>query len=315
NYPGSRGYSISWTDADGNLWLFGGYGLAESGGVNYLNDLWKCNISSGEWTWMAGNKTSNMNGMYGIKGTPDVNNYPGSRYCSASWADADGNLWLFGGWGYAESGEDKILNDLWKYEISSGEWTWMAGNKTSNVNGVYGIKGTPDVNNYPGSRSSLVSWTGADGNLWLFGGGGLAESGGSGALNDLWKYEISSGEWTWMAGNKTIDVYGVYGIKGTPDVNNYPGGRALSVSWTNVDGNLWLFGGWGYAESSAEDCLNDLWKIEIETETEPDNGTNDEPPEVIFGFNIFLIIMFTGIAIIVLIQIINKRKIALGYNF
>ena len=35
NKPGARSSAVSWTDAKGNLWLFGGYG----GGL-YLNDLW-----------------------------------------------------------------------------------------------------------------------------------------------------------------------------------------------------------------------------------------------------------------------------------
>lgn len=36
NAPGARSGSVAWTDASGNLWLFGG---AEAS--NYFNDLWK----------------------------------------------------------------------------------------------------------------------------------------------------------------------------------------------------------------------------------------------------------------------------------
>lgn len=39
NKPGARGNSISWTDASGNFWLFGGYGNAPSGPFQFLNDL------------------------------------------------------------------------------------------------------------------------------------------------------------------------------------------------------------------------------------------------------------------------------------
>ncbi|MFX1380927.1 MAG: kelch repeat-containing protein, partial [Promethearchaeota archaeon] len=258
NYPGSRIGAVSWTDIDGNLWLFGGSGSAETGIGGSLNDVWKYNTSSGMWTWMAGNKTSSVNGVYGIKGTPDAQNYPGSRYGSTSWTDVEGNLWLFGGRCY-DSGI-KYLNDLWRYEISSGVWTWIAGNNTYNLNGVYGIKGTPDVNNYPSSRQCPFSWTDTEGDLWLFGGYGYAETGGVGCLNDLWRYEISSGVWTWMAGNNTYNLNGVYGIKGTPDATNYPGSRERSISWSDADGDLWLFGGYGYAETGGLVCLNDVWK-------------------------------------------------------
>ena len=46
NSPGSRFGSMSWTDADGHFWQFGGLGYAawdpEPGSEEgYLNDLWK----------------------------------------------------------------------------------------------------------------------------------------------------------------------------------------------------------------------------------------------------------------------------------
>jgi len=119
-------------------------------------------------------------------------------------------------------------------------WTWVSGNETAGQHGVYGTKGVPDIANYPGGRSGSVSWIDKDENLWLFGGGNM---------NDLWRFNLTSMEWTWMSGNITGSQYDVYGTKGVPDIANYPGGREDSVSWIDTDGNLWLFGGWGYAES------------------------------------------------------------------
>ncbi|MGA8221852.1 MAG: hypothetical protein WB780_09395, partial [Candidatus Acidiferrales bacterium] len=52
NIPGARHGSISWTDAAGNLWLFGGVGYDSAGTLGDLNDLWK--YSAGEWTWIGG---------------------------------------------------------------------------------------------------------------------------------------------------------------------------------------------------------------------------------------------------------------------
>jgi hypothetical protein len=40
NVPGARLEMNSWTDASGNLWLFGGYGTAASGSQGDLSDLW-----------------------------------------------------------------------------------------------------------------------------------------------------------------------------------------------------------------------------------------------------------------------------------
>ncbi len=262
NYPGARLYSVSWMDTDGNFWLFGGNGYAEPISYGNLNDLWRFNITSKEWAWMSGNKTTDEYGVYGTKGVPDKANYPGVRHSSVSWTDTDGNLWLFGGEGYAESGDWGQLNDLWRFTISSKEWAWMSGNKTTDEYGVYGTKGVPDEANYPGSREEFVSWTDKDGNLWLFGGDGYAES-DTGRLNDLWRFTISSKEWAWMSGNKTAWEFGVYGTKGVPDKANYPGTRRRSVSWTDTDGNLWLFGGDGYNESGGNGNLNDLWRFTI----------------------------------------------------
>jgi hypothetical protein len=46
NNPGGRNGAVSWTDAAGNHWLFGGYGFddgnpSELVHQQYLNDLWK----------------------------------------------------------------------------------------------------------------------------------------------------------------------------------------------------------------------------------------------------------------------------------
>ena len=35
--------------------------------------------------------------VYGTEGTPDPGNVPSSRIYGQTWADAQGNLWLFGG--------------------------------------------------------------------------------------------------------------------------------------------------------------------------------------------------------------------------
>ena len=62
NIPGGRESSMTWSDASGNLWLFGGNGY-NSTGITWtsayptFNDLWKFDPklgTYGEWTWMGG---------------------------------------------------------------------------------------------------------------------------------------------------------------------------------------------------------------------------------------------------------------------
>jgi hypothetical protein len=252
--PGSRYMAVSWTDISGKFWLFGGYGYA-SGGKGDLNDLWKWDGTN--WTWMSGSSGTDHYGVYGEKGKPAAGNVPGSRYSPVSWTDGSGNLWLFGGSGYAESGTSGHLNDLWTWDGTY--WTWMSGDTVTDQNGFYGIKGTPGANNVPGSRHASVSWTDYSGNLWLFGGSGYAESGDWGYLNDLWRWD--GAEWTWMSGSDETDQNGVYGTKGTPAPANVPGARRYLVSWTDPSGNLWLFGGYGYPATGSTGGLNDLWKF------------------------------------------------------
>ncbi|NVL91340.1 MAG: hypothetical protein HWN69_10225, partial [Desulfobacterales bacterium] len=66
NVPGARTNSVSWTDAAGNFWLFGGLGLDNASNVGRLNDLWKFDGAS--WTWVSGNYSVETPGTYGVKG-------------------------------------------------------------------------------------------------------------------------------------------------------------------------------------------------------------------------------------------------------
>ncbi|MGI8905184.1 MAG: kelch repeat-containing protein [Candidatus Sumerlaeaceae bacterium] len=262
NTPGAREGSVSWADASGNLWLFGGYGYNAAGVQGRLNDLWKYDVASGNWTWMKGSNAVEQVGTYGTQGTADAVNSPGARQGSVSWTDTAGALWLFGGFG---SGAASLgnLNDLWKYDVASGNWTWMKGSNAVEQVGTYGTQGTAAAANTPGARNASVSWTDASGILWLCGGYGKGVFGVDGALNDLWKYDVASGNWTWIKGSMFLDEAGIYGTQGTADPANTPGARYGSVSWTDASGNLWLFGGYGYGTTASQGRLNDLWKYDV----------------------------------------------------
>jgi N-acetylneuraminic acid mutarotase len=184
NVPGARQGAMSWIDADGNFWLFGGLGYDSAGTLGQLNDLWE--YSQGQWTWMAGANIANQLATYGTVGTAASGNTPGARYFSQGWTDSSGNLWLFGGSGLDSTGASGQLNDLWKY--IAGQWVWMDGSTLGNQSGVYGTQLTPDSANIPGGRSGAVVWTDQAGNFWLFG-GGTDSSMAAGWLSDLWEYQ------------------------------------------------------------------------------------------------------------------------------
>ena len=253
NVPGARSDAVSWTDASGDFWLFGGMGPPSVQSDAFFNDLWR--YGAGQWTWMSGSNTSNQPGTYGTQGTADPANVPGARCQAVSWIDQSGNFWLFGGIGLDSTGTSQLLNDLWKY--SAGQWTWMGGSNLGDQSGAYGTQGIAAPGNIPGARSFAVSWTDALGNLWLFGGSGFDSTGAQGYLNDLWKY--TSGQWTWIGGSDVVNQPGTYGTQGIAAPGNSPGARLEAVGWADPSGNLWLFGG-SPGPSGQFELFNDLWK-------------------------------------------------------
>ena len=259
NVPGGRYSASSWTDSSGNLWLFGGYGYDSTGGVGRLNDLWQYNPSIGLWTWFSGGNADNATGIYGTQGTASAGNVPGARYSASSWIDSSGNLWLFGGVGYASTGGAGSLNDLWRYSPSTRQWTWVSGGNADDAAGVYGTQGSAAASNLPGARQAANTWIASSGNLWLFGGYGYDAAGAAGYLNDLWQYSPSTGLWTWVSGGIVDNASGIYGTQGTASVGNVPGARYSASSWIDLSGNMWLFGGYGYDSTGGVGALNDLW--------------------------------------------------------
>jgi hypothetical protein len=259
NNPGARRNGSSWTDALGNFWLFGG----ENSSGQMFNDLWKYNVSSGQWTWMGGSSSTNQFGSYGSLSVPATTNNPGARIGASSWIDALGNLWLFGGIGYAQNASGN-MNDIWKYTPSTNQWTWVAGSSSISISPTYGTLGVPSSSTNPGSRAFCGNAS-LGGNLYIFGGA----AGG----NQLWKYNSGTNEWTWLWSNNTAFQNGVYGsLQGIASSTIYPGSRSLHTSWIDNSNNFWVFGGLGmdatvtatYVQNN-QNPLNDLWKFNLNT--------------------------------------------------
>ena len=255
NFPGSRSNAVTWTDASGNLWLFGGNGLDSLGFNEMLNDLWKFDGSN--WTWVSGSNLVKQSGVYGTQGVTAAGNIPGARTDAVSWIDGSGKLWLFSGYGYDSAGALYALNDLWKFDGTN--WTWMGGSNLNNQNGSYGSKGVGSILNIPGARRQALHWVDANGNQWIFGGNSYYNSSGTGSLNDLWKFDGSS--WTWVSGSSVVNQSGVYGSKGAAAAGNVPGSRNQAINWIDSTGNLWLSSGFGF-NATTQGYLNDVWKFD-----------------------------------------------------
>ena len=222
------------------------------------------NVKANEWTWMSGSNTTGAVGVYGTQGAASAGNGPGSRASAVSWTDSSNNFWLFGGVDSGAAGLNNDFNDLREFNPTSKQWTWVSGSQSVNALGIYGTLGTTAAGNVPGARSYSVSWRDASNNLWLFGGydGGSGDStGAQGYFNDLWEFNPTSKEWTWVGGSNTKGAVAIYGTLNVTSASNVPGARLGSVSWIDTGhNNLWLFGGMGIGPAAGTTgYLNDLW--------------------------------------------------------
>ncbi|MBK8845168.1 MAG: T9SS type A sorting domain-containing protein [Bacteroidetes bacterium] len=252
NTPPAMYEACEWTDVQGNFWLYGGYNNSSQ----FYSDLWKFNPLTNEWTWVEGpGGTTNQIPLHGTLGIASTSNTPGARgWGFASWIDLNGYLWLFGGWSPALNGP---MNDLWRYNIATNEWTWMHGSNTSNTTGNYGTYQVSSPSNDPPPRFECgTSWTDTNNNLWLFGGG----DNGNINNNDLWKYDIATNSWTWMHGSSLIGAPGNYGTLGVATPSNTPGSRLNFAHWKDLTGNLWLMGG-----KTPNGFYNDMWMYNTNT--------------------------------------------------
>lgn len=253
NTPSSRSPAVTWTDANGKLWLFGG-----SSSAGLMNDLWRYDPATNQWTWIKGSSAASQNGTYGTLGTPAASNTPGGRDSAVGWVDPQGRLWLFGGTGYgATSGTDNYLNDVWMYNLSTNQWTWRKGSNATNASGVYGTQGTPATTNTPGARVRPALWRDAKGDVWLFGG-----RNGTGDFHDTWRFEPATTNWTWMKGTNLQKQASIFGTQNVPDAANLPASRAHALSWLDSQGRFWLYGGLGQSGTSSSVALYDLWRYE-----------------------------------------------------
>ena len=70
---------------------------------------------------------------------------------------------------------------------------------------------------YPGSIPAANS--GSSGDM------AIDSAGNAGYLNDLWKYDRTNNEWTWVSGSNTVNQAGIYGTKGTAAVRQTSPGQ------------------------------------------------------------------------------------------
>ncbi len=245
NTPGVRTMSCTWTDKEGNLWLYGGAGAYKEGGSLY-NDLWKYNISSNMWTWMKGGPAIDYLGSYGKKGVESPTNTPPCfQEMGVTWIDNEGDLWMLGEY-----------HCLWKYRIQTNNWIWINGNYDVNSKAVYGVKGEASILNTPADEGyfNYTRWKDSQGSFWYL----QTKPAYAYKLGILWKYEIWNNSWTWIDGDTIAQNNHNYGEKCKQSKLTQPIGKGeCRTCWIDECDNLWLMGGF-YIDVDGAKTLNDL---------------------------------------------------------
>ena len=260
--PPRSGHTAS-ADANGNVYLFGGYAEHEGASRDVINDLLMYNDALGDWDCVQPETTRD-------EAPADR---PGPRLASAS-AIIDGEMLMFGGWDPQEAGTGGIiLDDVWALDLKEKVWTRcespMPRGPSSrhvavNVGGetlvVHTFRcvdsvlvwdkakrslveqktsGTP-----PSSRGLHVAAAADEHTMVVF--GGAAKDGNM--ANDAFALDVRT--WTWRALETT-------GEDGAPT----PRAGACAAS---VEGGILVFGG---AEAKPEGGLNpraDCWMLSLD---------------------------------------------------
>jgi hypothetical protein len=222
-------------------------------GCTYLTDYY----ARGYWSYISGGTIPNSTGVFGTQGVAAPGSVPPGLYHNQAVADGSGNFWMFGG---AQSYNNvDYWNTLWKWD--GGNWTWVTGGTTIREAANYGTINVPALTNRIGARVGHLMWRDNTNNLYVFGGRGYVTS-GSGLLNDVWQYSITTGTWTWIKGSNTVDVSTIVaGTRGTANNANVPNGRRMGCGATDSNGHFWFYGGRGW-DTGGSKYWRDLWKFD-----------------------------------------------------
>ena len=233
NSPGPRKKSTTFSDAAGNLYLFGG---------SYLNDLWKFDISLNQWAWIGGDQ--GQDGFEGIPGPVGVESnlyFPSIRRDVKPSIGPDGMIYIYGG--YADTWDGYIRSDLWRYNPTNNAWTLIYNRVVAN-NSVSGqniaAMGAENVNNHPGRLSHHTSWF-YNNSLYTFGGTPFYTTDEDGYYNQVWKYNLTTQQWACLKNPSGTDA--LYGEQLVSNANNTPPRLQSTSTAVTIGNEAYFFGG------------------------------------------------------------------------
>jgi hypothetical protein len=228
--PSARNNVFVWVDNANTFWMYGGN--TKTSGPS--NELWSYNLTLNNGQFVKVNARA-MN--TGTQGTPGPTVWPGYAAGGAYWFKSSTNeLFLFGGYSSPSQGYQEY-NNLWKYSVSLGQWTFLSGTGGTLGMGTY----STDSSANPRCRRAPGFTQGQNGDGYIFGGSC------NGQLNDVWKYNNSG--WYWLSSYLTL------GVNDYSGGSVYPSSREHSAVWF-WNNNLIIYGGY--------DMYSDTWLFDLD---------------------------------------------------
>lgn len=207
-----------------------------------------------QWVLLHGGVIPNTSPVYGARGVSDSAVSPGGRQGSCTAVDSNnGRLLLFGGVQLNRFGE------LWGYNPSINQFTWIAGAQGSSNYPTYTQGAIGGGLSALGNRQFPSCW------FWNNSIVVFAGQTNAGSANDIWKYSFNNDTWVWLKGSSQIgtaaaleSVYPVAKGKPTDTALPYPRWAAAYASDV-INGRMWMHGGYGWNTAGVNIQMNDLW--------------------------------------------------------
>lgn len=247
------GAACAWNGPLGQFIIFGGSGLISGGGSAPVTfaDVWFFTASNLSMSLAKGPKNVDGGDPYAIGlGIEGGENLPGGRYAAAAALHPENQqMWIFGGTLANVSTGNQA--SLWSFSVTRRAWTWVDGPLTQ-AYGNYSARTQESAIAAPGSRYGHQMFMDMPlGELWVFGGLGFANT-TIGALNCLFRYRFSTGNWTWMSGAANADSRRQGTPNGNYGANNIPGARAFAGGALDLSNRtMIIFGGEGFTNVSS----------------------------------------------------------------
>jgi len=255
----SNGVGIA---SGGFLYLFGGFGRTATV-TDHLNDIFVFTTTQVKYI-----RGSNTNGAYGGSGYA-TNKSPGGRSYAAHWPINSDEVFIYGGYGYPQSGAAVgSLADLWKFRLSDFAFDHVSGAKTLGGSGYF--DDATLENQYDWSffaralrGSVLVEVFGK----YLLFGGGTANLNPVTNMNtrydEIWSYD--GADWAHARGSTSSNQNPVFGTTDVFAMDNSPSGVYGGMFFRFSDGEVFFFGGYGRDDAGSDKYLQAMWQLRVVT--------------------------------------------------